>query len=326
MLTSRYGLATAVLTLLSITTNTNAFAPSLASSKIASTQLRETKNQNVLQTEDTKRDEVMTFSYDMSLEPKYDKPTYPGTGNGLSGDSGEYDVVVIGSGMGGLACGALSAKYGDKVLVVESHIKSGGSAHTFSRVHKGGKYSFEVGPSIFEGLDKPSLNPLRMIFDILEEEMPVKTYTGLGYWTPDRGYWRFPIGSTTRFEDLLMEQADDGPKAVAEWNALRKRLKTLGGSTTAVSLLNLRQDNGFLATTAGSLPFVLTHPDVFLDLNLTFDSLHKTVDQIVTDPFLLNFIDTMCIFCGFPAKGAMTAHMLYILERFFEERDRKSTV
>jgi phytoene dehydrogenase-like protein len=290
----------------------------MASSKTM--ELKEaSKSNNVLQTEDTKRGEVMTFSYDMSIDPKYEKPTYPGTGNGLSGEEGEYDVIVIGSGMGGLTCGALSAKYGDKVLVVESHIKCGGSAHTFSRVHNGGKYSFEVGPSIFEGLDRPSLNPLRMIFDVLEEEMPVKTYTGLGYWTPDKGYWRFPIGSTQKFEDLLMEQANDGPKAVAEWNALRKRLKTLGGSTTAVSLLNLRQDSGFLATTAGSLPFVLTHPDVFLDLNLTFDSLHKTVDQIVTDPFLLNFIDTMCIFCGFPAKGAMTAHMLYILERFFEE-------
>lgn len=71
-------------------------------------------NKNVAQTENTSREEVMTFSYDMSLEPKYEKPVYPGTGNGLSGDSGEYDVVVIGSGMGGLACGALSAKYGDK--------------------------------------------------------------------------------------------------------------------------------------------------------------------------------------------------------------------
>jgi len=116
-----------------------------------------------------------------------------------------------------------------------------------------------------------------------------------------------------------LAQAEDGPKAVEEWNALRSRLKTLGGSTTAVSLLNLRQDAGFLATTAGSLPFVATHPDVFADLPLTFDSLHKTVDKIVTVPFLRNFIDTMCIFCGFPAKGAMTAHMLYILERFFEE-------
>jgi monoamine oxidase len=155
----------------------------------------------------------MTFSYDMSIEPKYEKPTYPGTGNGLSGESGDYDVIVIGSGMGGLACGALSAKYGDKVLVLESHIKCGGSAHTFSRMHNGGKYSFEVGPSIFEGLDRPSLNPLRMIFDVLEEKMPVKTYTGLGYWTPT-GYWRFPIGSASQFEDLLMEQAEDGPLAV----------------------------------------------------------------------------------------------------------------
>ncbi|GMI16468.1 hypothetical protein TrLO_g9287 [Triparma laevis f. longispina] len=260
----------------------------------------------------------MTFSYDMSLEPAYEKPTYPGTGNGLSGDAGEYDVIVIGSGMGGLSCGALSAKYGDKTLVLESHIKCGGSAHTFSRMHNGGKYSFEVGPSIFEGLDRPSLNPLRIVFDMLDEKMPVETYTGLGYWTPT-GYWRFPIGSKSNFEQLLMEQAEDGPKAVEEWNALRKRLSTLGGSTTAVSLLNLRQDAGFLATTAGSLPFVATHPDVFLDLPLTFDSLHKTVDKIVTVPFLRNFIDTMCIFCGFPAKGAMTAHMLYILERFFEE-------
>ena len=47
-------------------------------------------------------------------------------------------------------------------------------------MHDGGKYSFEVGPSIFEGLDRPSLNPLRMIFDALEETMPVETYKGLG--------------------------------------------------------------------------------------------------------------------------------------------------
>lgn len=115
--------------------------------------------------------------------------------------------------------------------------------------------------------------------------MEVKTYKGLGYWTPS-GYWRFPIGSREGFEQLLMEQAEDGPKAIKEWNALRDRLKTLGGSTTAVALLNLRQDLGFLSTTAGALPFVATHPDVFADLPLTFDDLSKTVDEIVTVPFL----------------------------------------
>lgn len=58
---------------------------------------------------------------------------------------------------------------------------------------------------------------------------------------------------------------------------------------------------------------------MFTYLPLTFDDLSKTVDEFVTVPFLRNFIDTMCILCGFPAKGAMTAHLLYILERFFEE-------
>jgi len=90
MMTSRYGLATAVLTLLSATTTHafapgNAFATRMAPSKAMNTQLQET-NQNVEQTEDTKRDEIMTFSYDMSTTPKYEKPTYPGTGNGLSGE------------------------------------------------------------------------------------------------------------------------------------------------------------------------------------------------------------------------------------------------
>ena len=190
---------------------------------------------NVEQIKDTKRDKVMTFSYDMSLDPEYEKPTYVGTGNGLGGEKlkDEYDIIVIGSGMGGLACGALSAEYGSNVAVLESHIKPGGSAHTFSRMHNGGKYSFEVGPSIFEGLNGPSFNPLRTILDMLGEDLKCETYTGLGYWTPE-GYWRFPIGSEKKFEDLIYERCgkEEGDKAVEEWSALRARLKTLGGSTT----------------------------------------------------------------------------------------------
>jgi len=284
---------------------------------------------NVAQTQETSRDKVMTFSYDTERERAYAKPVYKGTGDGLGGESGEYDVVVIGSGMGGLACGAMCAKYGEKSIVLESHIKMGGSAHSFTHGHNGGKYSFEVGPSIFEGLDKPSLNPLRILLDVLDSELPVETYQGLAYWVPTSDFdgtgpirsWRFQLGDPEApggFYEALRAEASDGELAIREFEALRARLKTLGGSTSAVSLLNLRQDAGFLATTAGSLPFVATHPDVFADLPLTFDSLHKTVDQLVTEPFLRNFIDTMCIFCGFPAKGAMTAHLLYILERFFE--------
>lgn len=318
-----------VILALAATTTTALVAPSLRSAR-SPTRVRSIA-ENVAQTQETSRDKVMTFSYDTERERAYEKPTYKGTGDGMGGgDAGdEYDVVVIGSGMGGLACGAMCAKYGEKAIVLESHIKMGGSAHSFTKVHNKEKYSFEVGPSIFEGLDKPSLNPLRILLDVLDSELPVETYQGLAYWVPTSNfdgtgpvkYWRFQLGDVEApggFYESLREHASDGELAIKEFEALRSRLKTLGGSTTAVCLFNLRQDPGFLATTAGSLPYVATHPDVFADLPLTFDSLHKTVDQLVTEPFLRNFIDTMCIFCGFPAKGAMTAHMLYILERFFE--------
>ena len=41
------------------------------------------------------------------------------------------DVIVIGSGIGGLTAGALLARYGKRVLVCESHAIAGGAAHSF---------------------------------------------------------------------------------------------------------------------------------------------------------------------------------------------------
>ena len=66
-------------------------------------------NKNVEQTLSTSREEVMTFSYDMSLEPEFEKPTYPGTGNGLGGEEGEYDVRAHGAVRRAAASAALSS-------------------------------------------------------------------------------------------------------------------------------------------------------------------------------------------------------------------------
>ena len=87
----------------------------------------------------------------------------------------EYDVVVIGSGIGGLSAASLLAKYGYSVKLFESHYLPGGCCHMFDHRDKdGGLWSFEVGPSIWEGLDRPTGNPLRMVFDALDETMPVE--------------------------------------------------------------------------------------------------------------------------------------------------------
>lgn len=58
------------------------------------------------------------------------------------GPKNDYPTVVIGAGLGGLACGAYLARQGVPVTVLEQHDIPGGYATSFDRAK--GKFSFEV--------------------------------------------------------------------------------------------------------------------------------------------------------------------------------------
>jgi len=45
----------------------------------------------------------------------------------------EWDDIVVGSGVGGMTCAAMLARFGHRVLVVEQHSIPGGFTHTFRR-------------------------------------------------------------------------------------------------------------------------------------------------------------------------------------------------
>ncbi|HEX7754489.1 MAG TPA: NAD(P)-binding protein, partial [Niabella sp.] len=44
-----------------------------------------------------------------------------------------YDIIIIGSGLGGLLCGSILGKEGLRVGVVEKNKQLGGNLQTFSR-------------------------------------------------------------------------------------------------------------------------------------------------------------------------------------------------
>jgi all-trans-retinol 13,14-reductase len=52
-----------------------------------------------------------------------------------------YDAVIIGSGLGSMTCGAILAKAGKKVLLLEKHYVAGGFTHVFKRK----EYEWDVG-------------------------------------------------------------------------------------------------------------------------------------------------------------------------------------
>jgi all-trans-retinol 13,14-reductase len=60
-----------------------------------------------------------------------------------------YDVIIIGGGLGGLTAGAKLAKEGKKVLLIEQHYIPGGCATTFKRKD----YIMEVGLHELDGFD-----------------------------------------------------------------------------------------------------------------------------------------------------------------------------
>lgn len=62
----------------------------------------------------------------------------------------DYDVIIVGAGLGGLTTGAILAKRGKKVLLIEQHSIPGGCATTFSRIDQ----RVEVGLHMLDGLDE----------------------------------------------------------------------------------------------------------------------------------------------------------------------------
>ncbi len=63
----------------------------------------------------------------------------------------EYDVIVIGSGMGGMTCAGILAREGESVLVLERHYTAGGYTHVFKR----NGYEWDVGIHYIGGVNHP---------------------------------------------------------------------------------------------------------------------------------------------------------------------------
>ncbi len=196
----------------------------------------------------------------------------------------DADLIVIGSGLGGLCCGALAARYGLDVIVLEAHDRPGGAAHGFQR--RG--FHFESGPSLWSGLGRwPSSNPLAQVLRAVGETVPVVEYRDWGVLLPE-GNLRIGVGN----DDFLATVTQlRGDRAAREWLTFMDWLRPYSEAANALPLLALRDDPGLLGNLLPLAGKMLPNLGRMAGLGGAFGPIAR---RHLSDPFLLHWIDLLC--------------------------------
>ncbi|KAH8047928.1 all-trans-retinol 13,14-reductase [Aureococcus anophagefferens] len=219
-----------------------------------------------------------------------------------------YDAVIIGSGFGGLCCGALLAHYGQRVVVLESHEHVGGCAHGFRR----GAYTLDSGPSLWAGCSVPSTSPLRQVMDAVGAEVDWVTYDGWGVHDLRAGEaFRMSVGPEA-FEAVVRQYGD-----VGQWRRLLAAIEPVVDASMACPPMALRADPlGFLRTALG--PYLLrrspTKAAAFMPDLLTGPAAALADLADVDDAFVLKWLDYLAFaLSGRPADDTVGAAVAYTL-------------
>lgn len=220
----------------------------------------------------------------------------------------DTDIIVIGSGIGGLSCAALLARYGYRVTVCESHTLPGGAAHAF----KVNGFKFDSGPSLYSGLSyRPSPNPLRQVLDAIGEDVQWANYDTWGCRLPE-GEFETQVGGD-QFCEVLAQLR--GAEAIAQWRALQKLMEPYSRAAIALPVAALRSDLGAALTLGSQSMRLLPHLSRLSKLRGSFGAL---MDEVISDSFVCNWLEMLCfLISGLPAEATSAAAMSFLFADWY---------
>jgi prolycopene isomerase len=199
-----------------------------------------------------------------------------------SSDSENYDVIVIGSGMGGLVTATQLAAKGAKVLVLERYLIPGGSAGYFEREG----YRFDVGASMIFGFgDRGTTNLLTRALDAVNVSLEtIPDPVQIHYHLPEK----LELKVHRDYEKFLQELTEHFPHEKAGIRQFYDECWKVFNCLNVMELLSL-EELGYLTRIFFQRPGACLGLVKYLPQNVG-----DIARRYIQDPNLLRFIDMEC--------------------------------
>jgi prolycopene isomerase len=196
----------------------------------------------------------------------------------------EFDAVIIGSGIGGLTCGAFLARAGMRVCVLERHSKIGGYAHSFKR----GNFRFESGiHSVPLAADGFVFHLLRLLN--VDSEVTVAPHESMYSFSNGKETFNVPA----RLDDIIAGFSAEFPSQRSNVRALIDDMRAFYDALI-VPLFHyeerfVEKDTAFIARYFNR-------------------SYREHLERFITDGRLVRILGSQWPFCGMPPELAPTIY------------------
>ena len=220
-----------------------------------------------------------------------------------------HQVIIVGAGIGGLTAGALLARRGVKVLVVEAHNRPGGYCSCWSRPSdRGGSFRFDAGVQDFSGLG--ARGPIRHLLRTLDAEPRIEwrrvrhfyQKDGLGFHVPeDPAEMVAALGALFPSERTAVAAFFREIEAV--YRDLYADIELTGGVPMPPS------------TIEGMLAWPATHPHAWRWMRRPF---HEMLDAFLAEPRLKGLLTTLAEYITDRPESLSVADMAPLFGYYFD--------
>lgn len=198
----------------------------------------------------------------------------------------DYDVIVIGGGLGGVSAGALLAKQGRKVLLLEQSGRIGGCCSTFEK----DGFHFDVGASIVE-----IIQPIEKVFKLLgttfqQEVDLISCDPMMSYIFEDGKRITYPLSAEKTGQIIASIDAEDG-RRWKEFTAFAHELMEVTLDTFFTMPASTFED---MAALIKKNPKFLKFLPVFLS------SYQDVVQKYFKNPIVLKTMGYQALYFGLP--------------------------